>query len=76
MDFGVIALIALNNMLLAFLTWVLPRGTRRGVGCGFGAFFGFPLVVHAEPSGCLLRLGVRGGVGYGCVYFASSWRTL
>jgi hypothetical protein len=47
MDFGVSALIALNNMLFAFLTWVLPRFCR-GVGCGFGAGFGFPLVVHAE----------------------------
>jgi hypothetical protein len=26
MDFGVVALIALNNMLLAFLIWALPRG--------------------------------------------------
>ncbi|MCC6066877.1 MAG: hypothetical protein LM562_03780 [Pyrobaculum sp.] len=52
MDFGITALIALNNMLLAFLIWVLPHGYSAvvlAVALVQAAFFGFPLVVHAEP---------------------------
>ncbi|MCI4447015.1 MAG: hypothetical protein JHC20_03755 [Pyrobaculum sp.] len=48
MDFGVSALIALNNMLSAFLVWVLPRSAV--VLAGQVALFGFPLVAHAEPK--------------------------
>ena len=46
MDLGVIvALIALNNMLLAFLIWVLPRGYSAAVlatALGQATLFGFP----------------------------------
>jgi len=52
MDFGITALIALNNMLLAFLIWVLPRrysAVVLAVALVQAAFFGFPLVAHAEP---------------------------
>jgi hypothetical protein len=40
-------MIALNNMLFALFD-LGSSALCRGVGCGFGAFFGFPLVVHAE----------------------------
>ncbi len=50
MDFGVSALIALNNMLFAFLIWVFPcSAVVLAVALGQVALFGFPLVVHAEP---------------------------
>jgi hypothetical protein len=47
MDFGVVvALIALNNMLLAFLIWVPPRrysAAVLAVALGQVALFGLPL---------------------------------
>ena len=50
MDFGVSALITLNNMLFAFLIWVLLRfAVVLVVALGQVALFGFLLVVHAEP---------------------------
>ncbi len=52
MDVGDVALITLNNMPLAFLIWVLPRGYSAvvlAVALVQVAFFGFLLVVHAEP---------------------------
>jgi hypothetical protein len=60
-DFGVVALVALNNMLLAF-----DLGSsvlRRGVGCGFGAGGSFRLSSCCAcrvcfGCFCLLRLGV------------------
>jgi len=64
MDFGVSALIALNNMLFAFLIWVLPRGYSAvvlAVALGQAAFFGFPLVVYAEPRFWLFLLLEAGG---------------
>ena len=51
MDFGT-ALIALNNMLFAFLIWVLPRvysAVVLAVALMQVPLFGFPLVAHAEP---------------------------
>jgi hypothetical protein len=40
MDFGVATLIALNNLLLAFLIWVLPRSAVvLAVALGQAAFF-------------------------------------
>jgi hypothetical protein len=37
-------------MLFAFLSWALPRfAVVLVVALGQAAFFGFPLVVHAEP---------------------------
>ncbi|MFP3267048.1 MAG: hypothetical protein RXQ56_06265 [Thermoproteus sp.] len=45
MDLGVVALIALNNMLLAFLIWVPPRGyfaAMLATALGQAALFGFP----------------------------------
>jgi len=57
MDFGVSALVALNNMLFAFLIWVLPRSAVvLAVALGQVAFFGFPLVAHAEPKYWLFLL--------------------
>jgi hypothetical protein len=62
MDFGVVALIALNNMLFAFLIWVLPRfAVVLAVALGQAAFFRFPLVVHAEPKYWLFLLLEAGG---------------
>ena len=52
MDFGVVALIALNNMLFAFLIWALLRGYSAvvlAVALGLVVLFGFSLVAHAEP---------------------------
>jgi len=46
-------LIALNNMLFAFLIWALPRGYSAvvlAVALGLVVLFGFSLVVHAEPK--------------------------
>jgi len=73
MDFGT-ALIALNNMLFAFLIWVLPRGYSAvvlAVALGQVAFFGFPLVAHAEPKYWLFLLLEAGG----CVaaFFRRRW---
>ncbi len=49
MDFGVVAMIALNNVLFAFLIWVLPHSAVvLAVALGQEALFGFHLVVHAE----------------------------
>ncbi|MFZ8810935.1 MAG: hypothetical protein ACO2PN_22855 [Pyrobaculum sp.] len=51
MDVGVFALIALNNMLFAFLIWVLPRSAVvLAVALGQVVLFGFSLVAHAEPK--------------------------
>jgi hypothetical protein len=62
MDFGITALIALNNMLLAFLIWVLPcSAVVLAVALGQVAFFGFPLVVYAEPRFWLFLLLEAGG---------------
>jgi hypothetical protein len=44
---------------------------RRGVGCGFGAFFGFLLVVHAEPRYWLF-LPLEAG-GYVAAFFRRRW---
>ena len=64
MDFGITALIALNNMLLAFLIWVLPRGYSAvvlAVALVQVVLFGFPLVVYAEPRFWLVLLLEAGG---------------
>jgi type IV secretory pathway VirB3-like protein len=75
MDFGVVALIALNNMLFAFLIWVLPRSAVvLAVALGQVVLFGFPLVVHAEPRFwlvCLLRLTWRRFLSGGGLYCSS-----
>jgi hypothetical protein len=67
-------LIALKQHAFGFFdlgssAWVL----RRGVGCGFGAggFFGFPLVVHAEPRFWLF-LPLEAG-GYVAAFFKRRW---
>jgi hypothetical protein len=63
-------LVALNNMLLAFELG--SSVLRRGVGCGFGAgFFGFLLVVHAEPRFWLF-LPLEAG-GYVAAFFKRRW---
>jgi hypothetical protein len=68
MDFGVVALIALNIMLFAFLIWVLPRSAVvLAVALGQAAFFDFPLVVHAEPRFWLF-LPLEAG-GYVAAFF-------
>jgi hypothetical protein len=42
-------MIALNNTLFVFLTWVLPRlAVVLTVALGQVVLFGFPLVVHAK----------------------------
>jgi hypothetical protein len=70
MDFGVSALIALNNMLFAFLIWVLPRGYSAVVlALGQAALFGFPLVAHAEPR---FWLSLEAG-GYVAAFFKQRW---
>ena len=78
MDLGVIvALIALNNVLLAFLIWVLPRGYSAvvlAVALGQAALFGFPLVVHAEPK-YWLSLPLEAG-GYVAAFFRRRWFVL
>jgi hypothetical protein len=51
MDVGVSALIALNNMLFAFLIWALPCSVVvLVVALGLVVLFGFSLVAHAEPK--------------------------
>ncbi len=78
MDFGVVvALIALNNMLLAFLIWVLPRGYSAvvlAVALGQAALFGLPLVAHAEPKYWLF-LPLEAG-GYAAAFFRRWWFVL
>jgi hypothetical protein len=74
MDFGVVALIALNNMLFAFLIWVLPRGYSAvvlAVALGQVALFGFSLVAHAEPRFWLF-LTLEAG-GYVAAFFKRRW---
>ena len=74
MDFGVSALIALNNMLFAFLIWVLPRGYSAVVlvvALGQAALFGFPLVAHGEPKYWLF-LPLEAG-GYVAAFFKRRW---
>ncbi len=62
MDVGTIALIALNNMLFAFLIWVLPRSVVvLAVALGQAAFF-----LSYMPS---LRLSLEAGV----VAFFKRW---
>ncbi len=63
MDVGVVALIALNNMLFAFLIWVLPRfAVVLAVALVQAALFGFPLAAHAEPRFWLFLPLEAGGV--------------
>jgi len=72
MDFGIIALIALNNMLLAFLILVLPcSAVVLAVALWQVAFFGFPLVAHAEPKYWLFLLLEAGG--YVAAFFKRRW---
>ncbi len=74
MDVGITALIALNNMLFAFLIWVLPRGYSAvvlAVALGQVALFGIPLVVHAEPKYWLF-LPLEAG-GYVAAFFKRRW---
>jgi len=74
MDVGIIALIALNNMLLAFLIWVLPRGYSAVVlvvALVQVVLFGFPLVVYAEPKYWLF-LPLEAG-GYVAAFFKRRW---
>jgi len=72
MDFGVSALIALNNMLFAFLIWVLPcSAVVLAVALGQVALFGFPLVAHAEPKYWLF-LPLEAG-GYVAAFFKRRW---
>jgi len=78
MDLGVIvALIALNNMLLAFLIWVLPRGYSAvvlAVALGQVALFGLPLAASAEPR-FRLFLPLEAG-GYAAAFFKRRWFVL
>jgi len=70
-------LIALNNMLFAFLIWVLPRVHSAVVLAAAlvqAAFFGFPLVVHAEPRFWLF-LPLEAG-GYVAAFFKRRWFVL
>jgi len=72
MDFGIIALIALNNMLFAFLIWVFPRSAVvLAVALVQVVLFGFPLVVHAEPKYWLFLLLEAGG--YVAAFFKRRW---
>ena len=67
-------MITLNNMLFAFLIWVLPRGYSAvvlAVALGQVALFGFPLVVHAEPRFCPF-LPLEAG-GYVAAFFKRRW---
>jgi hypothetical protein len=75
MDFSVSALITLNNMLFAFLIWVLLRfAVVLAVALGQAAFFRFPLVVHAKPRFCLF-LPLETG-GYVAAFFKRRWFVL
>ena len=65
-------MIALNNLLFAFLIWVLLRfAVVLAVALGQAAFFRFPLVVHAEPRYWLL-LPLEAG-GYVAAFFKRRW---
>ena len=67
-------MIALNNMLFVFLTWVLPRvysAVVLAVALVQAALFGFPLVVHAEPRFWLF-LPLEAG-GYVAASFKRRW---
>ncbi|MCC6036054.1 MAG: hypothetical protein LM559_03270 [Pyrobaculum sp.] len=64
-------------MLLAFLIWVLPRGYSAvvlAVALGQVAFFGFPLVAHAELRFWLF-LPLEAG-GYVTAFFRRRWFVL
>jgi hypothetical protein len=75
MDFGVSALIALNNMLFAFMIWALPRSAVvLAVALGQVVLFGFPLVVHAEQRYWLF-LSLEVG-GYVAAFFKRRWFVL
>ena len=70
-------MIALNNMLFAFLIWVLPRvysAVVLAVALGQVAFFGFPLVVYAELRFWLF-LPLEAG-GYVAAFFKRRWFVL
>ncbi len=70
MDVGITALTALNNMLFAFLSWVLPRFAMvLAVVLGQVALFGFLLVVHAKPRYWLF-LPLEAGVA---AFFKRRW---
>ena len=65
-------MIALNNMLFAFLIWALPRSVVvLAVATGQVALFGFPLVAHAEPKFWLF-LPLEAG-GYVVAFFKRWW---
>jgi hypothetical protein len=75
MDFGVVALIALNNMLFAFLIWALLRSAvMLAVALGQVVLFGFSLVVHAELRFWLF-LPLEAG-GYVAAFFKRRWFVL
>jgi hypothetical protein len=77
MDVGITALIALNNMLFAFLIWVLPRGYSAvvlAVALVQVVLFGFLLVVYAEPRFWLF-LPLEAG-GYVAAFFKRRWFVL
>jgi hypothetical protein len=66
MDFGVVALIALNNMLFAFLIWVLPRGHSAvvlAVALGQAAFLLPSLWLSLEAGGAEFE---RAGAARSC----------
>ncbi len=65
-------MIALNNMLFAFLIWVLPRGYSAvvlAVALGQVALFGLPLAASAEPRFWLF-LSLEAGVA---AFFRRRW---
>ena len=65
-------MIALNNMLFVFLTWVLLRSAAvLTVALGQVVLFGVPLVVHAEPKYWLFLLLEAGG--YVAAFFKRRW---
>ena len=65
-------MIALNNMLFAFLIWALPRSAVvLAVALGQVVLFGFSLVVHAEPRFWLF-LPLEAG-GYVVAFFKRWW---
>ncbi len=78
MDVGVVALIALNDMFLAFLVWVLPRSAVvLAVALGLSSAF-LLLCMPSRGFGCfcLLRLAWRrflSGCGL-CRWWVLWWR--
>jgi hypothetical protein len=69
MDFGVVALIALNNMLFVFLTWVLLRSAAvLTVALGLSSAF----LLLRLPS---LWLSLEAG-GYVAAFFKRRWFVL